>query len=109
MERGQRQITFIDLDERGASRGGVVITLIVVLVAMLVIAPMVAEELAAPAETSRVTTMPAGSSPLPAVCRPAVDVPHLLVPVARIVMPGWTRLCGWISEGDLVELFDPSG
>jgi hypothetical protein len=53
--------------------------------------------------------MPVRGAAPSALCRPTLDVPQMLDPLARIVLPGWTQFCGWISQPDLVEPFDPSG
>lgn len=106
MDPDVRQLTYIDLEDRGSRRSGVVAAVVVVLLVALLLAPPIMRDLSAPAEAPRTGMAPA-SAAAPARCHPAVDVPQMLDPLARIVLPGWTRLCGWIVEADLAEPIDP--
>lgn len=108
MDREQQPVTIIDLDDRRSRRSGVVTAIVVVLLTALAVAPFVLEDVTSPAEAPRVTMQ--GAAPAsPALCRPAFDVPSLLDPVAKVVLPGWARLCGWLSQPAVAEPFDPSG
>lgn len=32
------------------------------------------------------------------ICRPSINVPELLEPVAGLALPNWMRLCDWVVE-----------
>jgi hypothetical protein len=107
MDREQQPVTMIDLDDRRSRRSGVVTAIVVALLAAMAIAPAVMHDTASPADAPGVS-MPVGGAAPSALCRPSFDVPQLLDPLARIVLPGWTQLCGWFSQPDLTEPLDPS-
>lgn len=108
MEHQGQQLTFIDLDDRNSWRSGVLIAIVVVLLFALVVAPPILRDMTAHADVSRVGA-PVERDTSPALCVPSFDVPHLLDPVARVVLPGWTQLCRWIVDSDIAAPFDPSG
>ncbi len=108
MVREQHPVTIIDLDDRESRRSGVVTAIVVVLLAAIAFAPAVIHDAASPVDAPGVSMPVRGAAPS-ALCRPTLDVPQMLDPLARIVLPGWTQFCGWISQPDLVEPFDPSG
>ena len=106
MDRSRREPVIIDMDERGSRRLGAVTTVIIVLSVALIIAPLVITNDSQPAETPGVSR-PAGQTVAPTLCRLTLDVPPMLDPVARIVLPGWSLICDLLVEPVSSEPFDP--
>ena len=107
MEREQQPV-IIDLDDQSPRRAIVTTALVVVLLAVLAIAPLMIENATSHGEATS-TSIPAGQDVPPALCYPSLDVPRMLDPLASVILPGWARLCGWLTQPDIVEPPAPSG
>jgi hypothetical protein len=96
MEQGREHPTIIDLDDP-TPRGMrfVMVACIVVLVALLVAPFLLDVHTSEEIERSPRDPVRNGQSQ---VCRPSVDVPDLLEPIAGFTMPSWMRLCDWFVE-----------
>ncbi|HVL26242.1 MAG TPA: hypothetical protein VM450_19275 [Thermomicrobiales bacterium] len=93
MDRASEHPTIIELDDPTPRGMRVMAAFVVVLVIVLVIAPFIIDD-GASGETQN-APQPAVRAAQPEVCRPSVDVPSLLDPVAGFALPSWMRLCDW--------------
>jgi len=106
MHQTHRDTTYIDMDDRGSRHLNVVTTFIIVLSLVLVLVPFVVRDITEPADAPEVAN-PASQPAAPALCRLNVDVPTMLDPVARIVLPGWTLICDLLIQPDAPEALEP--
>jgi hypothetical protein len=107
MERAQEHSTIIELDDPTPRGMRIMTALVIVLVALLIIAPFVIDDGASSND------LPSGPQPAvqatqPEVCRPSVDVPSVLDPVAGFALPSWMRLCDWFIGPVITDPGAPS-
>jgi hypothetical protein len=105
MERASEHPTIIELDDPTPRGMRVMSVFVVVLVIALLIAPFVIDDGAS--DETPDTPQPAVRTAQPEVCRPSVDVPSLLDPVAGFALPSWMRLCDWFIGPAISEPSSP--
>lgn len=96
MERGTKHPTIIDLDDPTPCCARIALLIAGVLLVALLVAPFVID----PGTTKTTTeTSPRNlSTTQQRICRPSLNVPDLLQPVAGLAIPSWMRLCDWVIE-----------
>ena len=96
MERGTEHPTIIDLDDPVPCCARILLIIAGVALVALLVAPFVIDP-----GTTRTTAESSSrqiSTTRQRICRPTLNVPDLLEPVAGLAMPGWIRLCDWVIE-----------
>jgi hypothetical protein len=96
MKRATEHPTIIELDDPMPCCARIALIVAGVLLVALLIAPFVID----PGATKTTAEMSPRNGPTTQqrVCRPSLNVPDLLQPVAGLAMPSWMRLCDWVIE-----------
>jgi len=105
MEHTREHPTIIDLDDPTPRGTRVMYAIIVVLVVALLIAPFVIDDGAGNQVSGAPRTNVRAAEP--EICRPSLNVPDVLDPVAGFALPSWMRICDWIIQPVITDPVAP--